>query len=267
VAGLLLVAIPVLAPAAGGPRDAFMPVVASEPLAEPMDRNAWMAKLAGRFSFDGSIHHEEEIIDFNPTRDADPDAWLGEWSEPAQGKADCIQFAEGPGIQCVMHVEWLEHASFKGTFPMGGASDLTPGVVLAGFTPTTAPDQVRILLGDSRGLAHPGSLKIRGNSLVGEFPCVNLPGSMVCTRTLTITSRADSRLVFVNLFIERRFNRNKLDRKLYLGTIGPKDSGRVERSTEYAEERLSVAFSLRPDADTLAREPQPHEAEADTTRH
>jgi hypothetical protein len=164
-----------------------------------------------------------------------------------------------------MHVDWLQHPRFNDTLPMGGASELTPGVVLAGFTPTTAPDQVRVLLGDSRGLAHPGSLKIRGNSLVAEFPCVNLPGSMVCKRTLTITSRADSKLVFVNLATERRFHRSKLERKEYLGTVGPKDSGRVERGTEYAEERLSVAFSLRPEVDTLAHEQQPREAEADTT--
>jgi len=244
--GVAWATLPVPAPAAGGPRDAFMPAPEDGPTLESMDRNEWMARLSGRFTFDGVIHHEEEILDFDKNRDAPiTEESLPEWSLPVEGKADCIKFAEGPGLQCVLYLDWIEQWRLNGKVPMGGVSDITPGVVLAGFTPATAPDQVRFLLGDSRGIAHPGFLTIRGNSLVASPACVNLPGTMSCRQTFTITSRPDSRPAFVYLFTERRFHRNKLDRKRQLDMV----NGRFERPMEYAEERLTVSFALRPDKD------------------
>jgi hypothetical protein len=212
------------------------------------DPAVWTKRLVGRFRVDGSIHHDFEIIDHGD-RDADPAGPLEVWDVSMQGKIDCIDFTAGAGLQCVLNVFWQEQWRDNLKDQLGGMPDLTPGMLLAGVTPST-PGTIRMLEVDRRGLAHPGSVKLGGYTARTELPCVNMPGTQKCEQSLRITAKPDSKLVFVVLSTTVRAFRSKLERKQVLGTLG---NGSTERNMELYEERLVVSFSLR-------REPQPSEA-------
>lgn len=237
--------------------------------AAPVDPTILTKRLLGRFQLEGVIHHEE-IVDFNRLDDAPPNPdvpgneegevrgaylYLQEWSQPVEGKGDCIDFSDGPGMQCVLNVSWPEMWRNNGKAQLGGVSDMSPAMILAGFTPSTDPAAVRILLVDKRGLAHPGALTLKNaETATASLPCVNLPGSQTCEQRLTISAKASATLVSVTLSTRVRFLRSKLDRKMFLDNIGD----RREKATEWVEELLDVSFTLRPES----RDTQSPEANA-----
>jgi hypothetical protein len=100
---------------------------------------------------------------------------------------------------------------------------------------------------DKRGLGHPGSLVLKGESAAAKVPCVDLPGVLRCEQKFQITAKADSRNIFVVLGTSLRYQRSKLDRKQFLDHIGG-DQGPLEKSREWLEELLDVSFSLRREA-------------------
>jgi hypothetical protein len=231
------------------PRDAGKPTEAgNQPVS--VESAVWSKRLLGRFKFDGVIHHEE-IIDFSRYDDAPPEPdegevrgaslYVPEWSQPVEGKGDCVDFADGPGLQCVINVIWLEEWRVTGKAQLGGASDLTPAMVLTGLTPSTVPGGIRVLLVDKRGLGHPGALTLKGDAATVKLPCVNLPGVQTCDQRFTVTAKADASTIFVNLNTRVRFLRSKMDRKLFLGETS---EGRMEKQTEWVEEILDVSFAL-----------------------
>jgi hypothetical protein len=214
------------------------------------DPAEWTKRFVGRFRLDGSIHHESEIIDHG-SRDADPrDLPEEQWTEALQGRSDCIDFTEAAGLQCVLNVFWQQVWGKNLKIQMGGVPDLTPGMLLAGLLPSTAPGKIQILEVDTRGLAHPGAVELRGVTAITRLPCVNMPGTFDCEQKFTITAKPDSKLIFVVLTIRVHAVKAKLDRKIELGyVISTPDEHRLERSTELLEERLTISFTLR-------REPQ-----------
>jgi len=203
------------------------------------DPAEWTKRLVGRFRLDGSIHHEQEIIDHG-SRDADPRGPFELWDVSLQGKSDCIDFTEAAGLQCVLNVSWEEIWRLTRQLPIGSVPDLTPGMLLAGLAPSAAPGTIRILEVDKRGLAHPGSVTLGGYTARTELPCVNMPGSQECEQIFRITAKPDSKLIFVTFTVRVRGVRSKSERK----QLSP-----GERPTELLEERLTVSFSMR-------REPQ-----------
>ncbi len=222
--------------------------VADKPVTDPA---AWSKRLLGRFTFDGVIHHDE-IVDFNRYDDAPPEEgegevrgtslYLPEWSQSIEGKGDCVDFAAGSGLQCVINVVWPEVWRSNGKAQMGGVSDMTPAMVLAGLTPSTAPGGIRVLLVDKRGLGHPGALTVNGDAATTKLPCVNLPGSQTCEQRFTVTAKADASAIFVTLSTRVRILRSKMERKMFLGESS---EGRTEKPTEWVEEILDVSFAVR----------------------
>jgi len=276
-AGALLVAGQ--AGAGAPPRESSFKVnQAEEAAAPPVAPTDWTRRLLGRFKVDGVIHHQE-VIDFSQFDDAPPDPensaddgievsgaymYLPETSQSVEGKVDCVDFSDGPGLQCVLNVVWPETWRVTGKAQLGGASDLTPAMVLAGFMPATAPEGIKILLVDKRGLGHPGALVLKGNTASASPPCVNMPGLQGCEQRVTVTAKADGAAVYVNLTTNIRFTRSKLDRKLFLYKVPePERSGQVrppgapraqseatpewrpEKSSEFVTETLDVAFVLK----------------------
>lgn len=226
----------------------------------------WLQRLPGRYVLDGVIHHVE-IADFDRFVDF-PDGEVrgvthifNEWTQPITGKADCIEFADGaPGLQCVINVLWPENwNALTGRSSLGGVSDLTPGMVLAGVNPDT--QAIRFLLVDRRGLGHPGSQVLNGETATAKVSCVNLPGLVRCDQKFQITTKAESGKVFVVLAATVRYLRNKLDRKPFLNHIGGPESP-LEIPHEWLDELLDVSFSLRreeppPEPVDLAPDPEP----------
>jgi hypothetical protein len=201
----------------------------------------WTKRLVGRFRMEGSIHHEYEIIDHGD-RDADPRQPFEVWDVSLQGKADCIDFTEAAGLQCVLNVSWQEQWRNSMKDQLGGMPDLTPGMLLAGLTPATDPGKIRILGVDKRGLAHPGSVRLGGFTARSQLPCVNMPGTQKCQQVFTVTAKPGSRLIFVSLVTTVRAVRSKMERKVALDQL---PDGSIERDRELYEERLTVSLSLR----------------------
>lgn len=231
----------------------------------------WLERIPGRYVFNGVIHHVE-IADYDP-RDDYPNGWvqgvtqhLNEWTQSVVGKGDCIAFAEAPGLQCVINVMWPDmSAVLTGRASLGAISDLSPAMLVAGVNP--ADQAIRFLLVDKRGLGHPGSVALKGNTASARVDCVNLPGLLRCNQKLSIEAREDSELIFVTLSIEVRYQRNKTDRKQFLQYIpesydpsqGPLPDWPeaevgdrpLEQPREWLDELLTVTFSMRRDEETI----------------
>ena len=250
MAGFMLVA----GHAAAQPRMA--PELAQTEPVETPPTDVWLQRLPGRYIFDGVIHHVE-IADYDE-RDDYPDGevtgisqYLNEWSQPVVGKGDCIEFAEAPGLQCVISLLWPDMSDIlTGRASLGAISDLSPAMVLAGVNPDN--QAIRFLMVDNRGLGHPGSLVLKGEAAAAKVSCVDIPGVLRCEQKLQVTAKADSQLRFVVLSTQVRYQRSKLDRKPFLDHIGG-DDGPLEKPREWLDEQLDVSFSLR-------REERPEEA-------
>lgn len=281
--GVLILALPLLSvPALAQPRAA--PEAPEAEAVPTPETGALLERIPGRYLFDGVIHHEE-LADFDPYQDY-ADGWvhgtvqrLNEWTQPVSGKGDCIAFAEAPGLQCVINLIWPDMSSvLTGRASLGAVSDLVPAMLVAGVNP--ADQAIRFLLVDFRGLGHPGSLVLKGNTASTRVDCVNLPGVQTCKQKLTIEAREDSQHIFVTLSAEVRYRRNKYDRKPWLNypagrdydpSQGPLPFGPpveiqfvpYERSSEWLDEILTVTFSMRreeevaPGARTLSVAPVP----------
>jgi hypothetical protein len=228
------------------------------------DTGTWLERIPGRYLFDGVIRHVE-IAEYDPRLDY-PNGWvhgqkqyLNEWSQPVVGKGDCIAFAEAPGLQCVINVKWPEQWNGQtGRATLGAVSDLSPAMLVAGVNP--ADQAIRFLMVDFRGLGHPGSLTLKGNTASTRVDCVNLPGLIRCDQKFTIEAREESELIFVTLGTEVRYLRNKTDRKAvlnpvpedYLPLAGPLPDSFIagdERPREWVDEFLTVTFSMRREAE------------------
>lgn len=88
---------------------------------------------------------QEETLLFDINGEPDPDSlkimvWrpkVSDWTRRAAGKRDCIAFGRGPGLQCVINVDWEE--MWRGSAAaaqLGGVSDLKPAMILATPGPT-----------------------------------------------------------------------------------------------------------------------------------
>jgi len=218
--------------------------------------DVWLQRLAGRYGFDGAIHHQETVDD--PDRDEVDEVtgltvhrhtpWhLNDWSQPIHGKGDCITFGAGPGLQCVVSVVWPEMWRSTGKAQLGGVTDMSPAVILAGLAPSIGG--IRLLLVDHKGLAHPASIALHGDAASTSPACVNSPGVQRCKQTITLTAKADGRTPYLVISTSVYYLRDKTDRKMFLEKVDPSDpASPTERPTEWVEERLDVSFSLRREA-------------------
>jgi hypothetical protein len=157
------------------------------------------------------------------------------------GRADCIEFAEGPGLQCVVNLVWPEvWNEMTGKASLGGVSDLTPAMVLAGAD--SDPARLRFLMVTRRGFGYPGRAELSGDSAITRPSCVDLPGVQRCEQKVQVTAGADGRAFQVVVSTRARYLRNKKDRDPFI-TLGP---GILP--FEWVDELLEVSFSVKRDA-------------------
>jgi len=245
--------VSVLAAGRAGAQPHASPPPAPEEAVVTPDPDVWLGQLVGRFRFDGAIHHEETVDD--PDRDETDEVtgltvrkhtpWhLNSWTQPIQGKADCIAVGDGPGLQCVVNVIWPEMWRSTGKAQLGGVSDMSPAVILAGLAPTSGG--IRVLLVDHKGLAHPGSTTLSGDSANSSPPCVNTPGVQRCKQTVKLTAKPGAAHMYLVISTGVYFRRDKTDRKQFLEKVEPNNPySPMENSMEWVEEDLDVSFSLQ----------------------
>jgi hypothetical protein len=265
-----------------GPRDEFESAKGTP--ATPVDPATWLGRLQGRYKVDGVIHHEtyEEnangvMVPYQKDPDDPQPDYLVEWNQPvAAGKADCTAFSDGPGMHCVLNIDWavgadgdlfpseapvISHTAPKTeihdsppSLKMGmGSSSLRPGMILAGIAPS-APGTVRLLLVDDKGLAHPATLQMSGDALIATPPCVNDPGKTTCAQRFRIEARPTTGIVFVTFGVRTTFLQYRPP---------PIGAQRAVRTMKHYEELLEISLSFR-------REPQappepPRESQGNAT--
>jgi hypothetical protein len=235
--------------ARAGPRDQVPVQPIEKPGAVTVEPAVWTKRLVGRFSIDGAIHHEE-TVDFDRNQDY-PDGEvmanqmrLNEWDLPVRGRGDCTDIGGGPGLQCVVNMVWPEVWSATGKAQLGGIPSLTPAMVLAGLTPPLMPAEISFLLVDDKGIVHPGSLTVNGDSAGAKPPCVNL-SVLQCAQIFKISAKADTDTLFMELRVSMRFRRDKADRKPVLDNLPGFLPPLMERPSEFVDELLHVTLALK----------------------
>lgn len=142
------------AQARGPPLDDWKDPVAAaaDPSATTAELAAWLPRLAGKFRYDGILGLGADDVRI------------------VKGFSDCRIVGEGPGVQCVININWPEIGpnGSRG----GPPHNLAPSMILHGLDPGTAT--IRILQVDSKGLAEgaEGTLKSAG-VVKTVMPCVN----------------------------------------------------------------------------------------------
>jgi hypothetical protein len=265
-----------------GPRDEFEPV--KEPPGATVDPATWLGRLQGRYKVDGVIHHEtyEEndngvMVPYQKDPDDPEPDYLVEWTQPvATGKADCTGFSDGPGMHCLLNIDWavgedgdlfppeapvISHTAPKTevhasppSLKMGmGSSSLRPAMILAGMAPS-APGTVRLLLVDDKGLAHPATLAMSGDALIATPPCTNDPGKTTCAQRFRIEARPASGTVFVTFGVRTTFLQYRRP---------PIGAQRAARTMKHYEELLEISLSFRREAQAAPEHPR--ESRGDNT--
>jgi hypothetical protein len=140
-------------------------------LQKPFD---WLARLVGEFDIDGNVdlHAQGRPEDLRSV----------------SGRADCIGFGVGPGVQCDLRVRWQETRGLDGEVIPGGVSTLNPAVMLLGFEPVLPG--VSYILVDNQGNADisVGEM-VTVDTLISRSKCVDIAGD--CERLMQLTAGAD----------------------------------------------------------------------------
>jgi hypothetical protein len=142
---------------------------------------AWLPRIVGRFKYEG-------VVEFGSSPRAPPNLVA------ARGLGDCISLGQGPGVQCVLDVRWVEEWDAMGTPVVGGISFLGPAAMLYGIDANAAG--VRYLMLDTDGLATDGFARLNGNTLTWTFEgyCPSVP-QRKCPQTMKIYAPPDGKYV------------------------------------------------------------------------
>lgn len=130
---------------AASPRGPQETQVRRPPPATPVEMDAWLRRLVGRFRWEG-------VLDIFPQVGMeDGSDMLG-----VGGISDCIAIGSAAGVQCVLDVRWKELYTHEGE-PLA-VPNLTPAMSMFGID--AARERMLYLQVDNKGLPHggPGSL-------------------------------------------------------------------------------------------------------------
>lgn len=152
---------------------------------ELQKRIDWMARLVGEFDIGGTVVRIG--------------AGGQEESTPVIGRADCVGFGIGPGVQCELRVGW--RATWQGEFrdERGRESTFNPTVLLVGYEPVRGG--VNYILVNSLGhadtavgeMASADTVRARTDCAVDNF------SASACEQLMRITARPDQKTVEVHI--------------------------------------------------------------------
>lgn len=174
----------------------------------------WLRRLVGRYRYEGKLVFPfvAEIVNGRPQKEYEA-MWF-------DGKGDCTGIGEGPGVQCIMNVEWPLSTPRRMNVP---PSTYAPAMTLYGIDPGLPG--IRYLQVNSNGLPEGSLARPEGDRIRFITPCVNATPN--CRRIVKIS--ADS-AGHVEMILETWTN--------YLG--------------EQLEPAVTITFTL------LRQEPEPN---------
>lgn len=155
-------------------------------LQKPID---WMARLVGHFEIGGTVvllapEGREESID-------------------VIGRADCIGFGVGPGVQCELRVDWPASTDPDAGEGPGAVSRFNPAVLLLGYEPVRGA--VSYIMVDDQGHASTAVGELASaDTLRSRTDCTASTVSPACDQMMRITARPD--LASVEMRIEQRID-------------------------------------------------------------
>lgn len=161
------------------------------------DMDVWLRRLVGRYTFEGMV----QIV-----HDGDCDSIEPQICQSIKGKGDCVAVGDGPGVQCILDVTWLDMFQQP-----GGVSYLDPAMALFGLDPGNSA--LNYLLVDNKGLPEGGQGYIKGNRATFRTLYVNAPvllmemgdkakGVTNVYRTVRLDARPDATVVHWSMDIE-----------------------------------------------------------------
>jgi hypothetical protein len=140
-------------------------------LQKPFD---WLARLVGEFDIDGNVDLRAQ--------------GRPEDLRNVTGRAYCVGFGHGPGVQCDLRVLWPETKGQDGEDIPGGVSTLNPAVMLLGFEPVLPG--ISYILVDSDGNADTAVGGMATADIMrSRSRCVDIAGN--CERVTQITASPD----------------------------------------------------------------------------
>ncbi len=148
----------------------------------------WLSRLVGKYDYEGFVELRTEGA---------PQGRL-----PVRGVGDCVGFGPGPGVQCVMRVNWPKVRGPDGTDVLGGISTLAPAMTLYGYDADFIAIHFQQV--DNKGLADTGRGYLTGNVLTTRAPCVNVLEA--CERIMHISAEPDGKLIQTQIDIEQNSN-------------------------------------------------------------
>jgi hypothetical protein len=235
-----LIALPLLAGMLAAPgevaaRPHAPPPAWKNPAGEPVAPEQWLARLVGRYRFDGQV----EVVFYpdrrcaplppDPAQQENPPLPPPPYCEGVKGMADCVAIGAGVGVHCIFNASWSDIFDIvmpdadapldqrTGVFNVpGGASNLAPSMALFGLEPHGAG--LRFLLVDSKGLADGTSGAMNGSRAIFVTPCVNAATLFsrmreeridnrplqTCTQTIRFDARPQARVL--NLSVDFEIN-------------------------------------------------------------
>lgn len=149
---------------------------AALPMTEPEAIAAWLKRLVGRFKWEGTIG-------FGPN------------AEAVTGSSDCIGIGDGPGVQCILNVTWIDQYQLDTESNNDNymISYLDPAMELFGLDPLNSA--ISHLVVNNKGLPEGGLGFVKGNTATFKVPCVN--AKVGCYRVVVIEARPDSGLIWM----------------------------------------------------------------------
>lgn len=183
---------------------------ASETVSSPKAMQAWLRRLAGRYTYDGYV----DLCGKGNSADR----------RPVKGKADCIVVSPGSDVHCNVSVTWPAATRDNGTPVLGGVSNLAPAQLLFSIEyPITIGRRlyvrgeganhwgIVVVQVDNKGRGEWASGLLVGDTFLATEPCVDIPGD--CHKITRITVLPDS--VDISMTVELIMDRQRILRQVF----------------------------------------------------
>jgi hypothetical protein len=173
------------------------------------DMQAWLRRLEGLFKFEGMADYNGDMPSSAGAASSGSDGAYDEGTpidplklKSVSGKGDCVFVGAGPGIHCVINVEWTAEWGALGDPVDGGAPFLAPATRLYGFDPEASV--IRYMTLDSDGLTELEAAALKGNTLTLKYETrCESDTSVRCRRVTKLYAPSSSNRVQMTIDIEK----------------------------------------------------------------
>jgi hypothetical protein len=165
--------------------------------------DSWLRRLVGRFAYSGYITNggEDSLCDvarrYNPQLVCSNS--LSASPRPIQGIGSCVSIGAGPGVRCLINVEWP-----RGLGSVPWESNLAPATILYGIDPVALG--IRYLQVDGQSLAEGTLGYLQNDTASFTVSCANTP-KLSCSRVVKIYAPPNENSIELSVTVVLRIGR------------------------------------------------------------